>query len=83
MKRIFGHSHTSSHDQCLKMHMEQVLRKPGGKDQGSDEHARLQDSATRGTDTRALAKVFKERKHYGWPRKASQDAREDGSEVTE
>lgn len=83
MKRIFGNSHTSSHDQCLKMHMEQVLRKPGDKEQGSDEYAHLRDNATRKTDTREPANVFKERKHYSWPRKASQDAREDGSEVTE
>lgn len=66
MKRIFGNGHISSHNQCLKIHVEQILRKPEDKEQGNDEHVHLQDNATRKTDTRELAKVFKERKRSIW-----------------
>lgn len=83
MKRIIGSSHTRFHDQCLKTHVEQVLRKPEDKEQRSDEPVHLQDNVTRKTDTKELVKVFKDRKRYSWLRKASQDTREDGSEVTE
>lgn len=71
MKRIFCNSHTSSQDQCLKVHLKQGLRKQEAKEQGNDEHVLLQDNVTKKTDTRELAKVFKERKHHNWTRNSS------------